>query len=215
MNWSVFKQRFAYHYKKYLAIIFAIVAFVLLIGSGVASVLEDANTGTSLQLGSIFSIWNFVLLGIAYLLLLSGNIQGANYAYTGMLMYVFMQIWTGVQLFLLGGVGSLASLFSGSVGTIVVTSLILLCYVALIVGGIMSYLRTSQYLRNSYSDYPKMRNWCLLFCIANIVVNGLTPVLFLVAGYSPSILLSFLDPLSQVFISLAIFFTVARLKSEF
>jgi hypothetical protein len=45
----------------------------------------------------------------------------------------------------------------------------LLFYAAIIVTGVMTYIRTTQYLRNTYANYIGLRTWCLLFAIFNVL----------------------------------------------
>ena len=79
----------------------------------------------------------------------------------------------------------------------------------------MTYVRTAQYLRNSYANYTGLKVWCLLFAVFNTLLYGVEPLLLAINGSGISTLLLVLEPLSQVFIGWAIFFTITRLKTEY
>jgi hypothetical protein len=218
MNLQRFKNSWKYHYKKYLALFFTITALVLLIGSGAYDVYlsyGQSADGVNSVVSDFLSIYDFALFAIAYMLILIGNLQGTTLAYQGMLMYVFMTLFSAGYAFLDNGFLNIAVLASGEAGVIVLYFFILLFYAAIIATGVMTYIRTTQYLRNTYANYVGLRTWCLLFVIFNALLYGFEPAYLVLTRKSVSILLLVLEPLSQVFISLAIFFTVSRLKTEY
>jgi|LAHS01.1.fsa_nt_gb hypothetical protein len=218
MNLQRFKNLWKYHYKKYLALFFTITALILLIGAGAYDVYlsyGQSADGMNSVVSDFFSIWDFALFAVAYMLILIGNLQGSTLAYQGMLMYVFMTLFSAGSAFVQNGFLNIGVLASGDSVAIVLYLFILLFYAAIIVTGVMTYIRTTQYLRNTYANYIGLRTWCLLFVIFNVLLYGFEPAYFLVVGRSVSVLLLVLEPLSQVFISLAIFFTVSRLKTEY
>ena len=91
MNAQRFKNLWKYHYKKYLALFFTILALICLIGAGAYDVYLSYGQGGKPNVVSDFlSIYDFALFAIAYMLILIGNLQGTTLAYQGMLMYVFM-----------------------------------------------------------------------------------------------------------------------------
>jgi hypothetical protein len=213
MNYQRFKNQWKYHYKKYFALTFTILALCCLIGSGAYTVyMTNGNSGGA---SIYFTIWDFALFAIAYMLILIGNLEGTTLAYQGMLMYVFMTLLSAGLAFLENGFLNVNLFKSGDALTIVLFVLVMSCYALVTVSGIMSYLRTVQYLRNSYSNYSGLRNWCLLFAIGNALLYGLEPFLLVVSGANISAFLLVLEPLSEVFIGIAIFFTITRLKTEY
>jgi hypothetical protein len=215
MNLQHFQNKWKYHYKKYLALTFTCLALLCLIGSGAVTIYLTFDNPSS-GVGTYLSIYDFALFAIAYMLILIGNLQGSTLAYQGMLMYVFMILFSATIALIKQGSYIDFSIFkSGNALAISLFVFVLLFYVAIIVTGIMTYVRASQYLRNSYTNYPGVRTWCLLFVIFNALLYGFEPALIMVNGGNVSLLLLFLEPLSQVFIGLAIFFTVIRLKSEY
>lgn|SRR5574344_138626 len=216
MNAQRFKNLWKYHYKKYLALFFTILALICLIGAGAYDVYLSYGQGGKPNVVSDFlSIYDFALFAIAYMLILIGNLQGTTLAYQGMLMYVFMTLFSAGYAFFGNGFLNIGVLASGVAGAIVLYFVILLLYVAIIVSGIMTYIRTTQYLRNSYANYIGLRTWCLLFTIFTVLLYGFEPAYLVLTGKNINTLLLVLEPLSQVFIGLAIFFTVTRLKTEY
>ena len=81
--------------------------------------------------------------------------------------------------------------------------------------GIMTYIRIRQFLRGRYASYRGVRNWCLAFVICSVIVSGVSPLMLFLESQSFNALLYVLLPLSEVFISVSIYFTVLRLKSEY
>src|SRR5574344_496886 len=217
MNLQHFKNSWKYHYKKYLALFFTIAALILLLGAGAYDVYLSYGqaTGSVTIVDDFLTIWDFALFAIAYMFILIGNLQGTTLAYQGMLMYVFMTLFSAGYAFFGNGFLNIGVLASGVAGAIVLYFVILLLYVAIIVSGIMTYIRTTQYLRNPYANYIGLRTWCLLFTIFTVLLYGFEPAYLVLTGKNINTLLLVLEPLSQVFIGLAIFFTVTRLKTEY
>jgi hypothetical protein len=213
MTWQRFRNNWKYHFKEYLAVFFTCLALTCLIASAAIGLIQGsvAYSGVS----TLMSIWSFGLFAIAYMLILVGNLQGTTLAYTGMLMYLFMTLFNLIETMFLNSLFSFNYLFSGDPVLIIVTLLILAFFATDFTGGIMTYIRTSQFLRNRYASYSGLRNWCLVFTIANSILFGLEPILFTIEHRNISLILLFLEPLGQVFISIAIFFTISRLKSEY
>src|SRR5574344_171353 len=188
MNLQHFKNSWKYHYKKYLALFFTIAALILLLGAGAYDVYLSYGqaTGSVPIVDDFLTIWDFALFAIAHMFIFFGN-----------------------------GPLAIQALASGEPKIIVLYLLVLLCDAGVVVTGIMTYIRTSQYLRNTYANYIGLRTWCLLFVIFNALLYGFEPAYLVVASKNFSVLLLVLEPLSQVFISLAIFFTVTRIKTEY
>jgi hypothetical protein len=147
-----------------LALTFTCLALLCLIASGAYTIYLTFDTRGASPNGvdTYLSIYDFALFAIAYMLILIGNLEGSTLAYQGMLMYVFMTFsQRPLPSF---KQGFWISKFSKRERRL--DRLAFLCpffYAAIIVTGIMTYIRTSQYLRNSYSNYIGVRTWCLLF----------------------------------------------------
>ncbi len=210
------KNLWKYNYKKYLALACTIVALCCLIASGAYTIyLTPAISGAQSAVNTYLSIYDFALFAIAYMLILIGNLQGTTLAYQGMLMYVFMTLFSAVLAFFENGFLNISVFWRGNAISIILLLLILLFDALIIVTGIMTYVRTAQYLRNSYSNYRGLKIWCLLFAIFNTLLYGVEPTLLAIDGSNIATLLLVLEPLSQVFIGWAIFFTITRLKADY
>jgi hypothetical protein len=84
-----------------------------------------------------------------------------------------------------------------------------------LVSGIMTYIRTRQFLTNRYYRYKVVRNWCLVFMICTCVGVGLWPIYEIISSRSVNIALVFLESLSEVAMAVACYFTILRLNSEY
>jgi hypothetical protein len=216
MNMQRLKNEWKYHYKKIIALTCTILALVCLIGSGAYSLyLSYLSRQSGSTISLYLSIYDFALFAIAYMLILIGNLQGTTLAYQGMLMYVFITLFSAVLAFFENGFLNFDIFWSGNLLAIILFLLVLAFDVLIIVTGIMTYVRTAQYLRNSYTNYIGLKVWCLLFAIFNTLLYGAEPTLLAINGSGISTLLLVLEPLSQVFIGWAIFFTITRLKTEY
>lgn len=211
----IWKERIRYHYKKYVAIATAVIATALMISSFAISLGSQIKGGFSSDGLSLSSFWNFAVFSVIYLTILIGNIQGSYSAYNGVLGYIFMFTFNAVITAFFSSVDGVSVWFTGSLGLIA----FFLFYFSFIVGsavtGVMTYLRIRQYLSGRYSSYQGLRNWCLFFMIASIIVSGFSPLLLFLESRSLDVLIYVLLPLSEVFISVSIYFTVLRLKSEY
>jgi hypothetical protein len=216
MNMQRLKNEWKYHYKKIIALTCTILALVCLIGSGAYSLyLSYLSRQSGSTISLYLSIYDFALFAIAYMLILIGNLQGTTLAYQGMLMYVFITLFSAVLAFFENGFLNFDIFWSGNLLAIILFLLVLAFDVLIIVTGIMTYVRTAQYLRNSYTNYIGLKVWCLLFAIFNTLLYGAEPTLLAINDSGISTLLLVLEPLSQVFIGWAIFFTITRLKTEY
>jgi hypothetical protein len=212
---SLWKERIRYHYKKYVAIVTAVIATALMISSFAVSLVSQIKTGSSSDGISLTAFWNFAVFSVIYITILMGNIQGSYSAYNGVLGYIFMFTFNAILQTFFSSVDGISVWFTGSVGMI----LFFLFYFSFIAGsaltGVMTYIRIRQFLGGRYSSYKGVRNWSLFFMIASILVSGLSPLLLFLESRSVDVLLYVLLPLSEVFISVSIYFTVLRLKSDY
>lgn len=214
MNWYAFKERFRNNYKKFLAIIFSSIAIALMLACGTIAIIDHFHYNIPLSISTPLSAYNIAFFLVAYFVILIGNINSNNSAYQGVLIYIFASAFSAAITVLTSGLTSVSTFFSGSPLVIALTLAQLLFNAFGLVTGIFTYIRLSQYLRSSFVNYEKVRNWTLAFVIFQIISSGLLPALLLIGGSSGlSVILAFLSPLSEVFICLAIYFTVLRLRS--
>lgn len=214
MNWHAFKERFRYNYKKYLAIIFASLATALMAATGAIALINMVATESAPSITTPISAYNIAFFLVAYLVILIGNVNSSNSAYQGVLIYIFASAFSTAISLLTSGIFNFASFFSGDALTIALTLVQLAFNVFGLIAGVFAYVRLRQYLHSSYVQYEKVRNWTLAFVIFQIISCGFTSALLLIYGYSGiSVIMAFLSPISEIFICLAIYFTVLRLRS--
>lgn len=214
MNWPVFKQNIRYHYKKYVAVLFASLAWACLIGSMIMEIVTAyAGEGTFVDFNWV---WNLIFSAIVYGTILVGNLQGTSTAFYGILLFVFSTVINAVIDLFLGGTNVLLSLLGGDPLGAAFAVLSLLFVAASIVTGIFVYIRCRGFLNNTYASYAGLRNWTIAFCLLSAASALTLPALtvFLV-GWDWSVVTSYFAELGDVFIAVAIFFTVSRLKSEY
>lgn len=214
MNWPIFKQNLRYHYKKYIAILFASLAWACLIGSMIMEIVTAyAGEGTFVDFNWV---WNLIFSAIVYGTILVGNLQGTTTAFYGILLFVFSTVINAVISLFLGGTNVLLSLLGGDPLGAAFAVLSLLFVAASIVTGIFVYIRCRGFLNNTYASYAGLRNWTIAFCLLSAASALTLPALttFLV-GWDWSVVTSYFAELGDVFIAVAIFFTVSRLKSEY
>jgi hypothetical protein len=214
MKFSMWRQRFSYHWKRYLAVFFASVGTAFLLAEGILDIAALAAGSGKVTLG-VFSIWNFVIYAITYLFILIGNVKGTMLAFNGVLMFVFMGIWDAGELFFLDGAVTLSAFFSYSWQGKLFLSLVMFFIISGIVSGIMTYLRLRQYLSGRYAKYGGVLAWAAVFCVSMVLFYGFEPALLITQDPSLDILYLILQPLSEVAIAVAVFFTVTRLKAEY
>lgn len=206
-------QRWKYHYKKYVAIALSAIASALMVTSFLIGFFSDPASIKGLS--GLTSIWNYAVFSIIYLLILIGNIQGSYRAYNGVLGFVFMFVFQAIFDFLLDVPSEIASLSGQSPWLNLVSFLLLAFYVFSIVSGIMTYVRIRQYLIGRYSSYRGVRNWCLGFTICTCLSSGFLPLLSMLEGVPFNAIVYLFLPISEFIMSIAIYFTVLRLKSEY
>lgn len=214
MNWPIFTQNLRYHYKKYIAILFASLAWACLIGSMIMEIVTAyAGEGTFVDFNWV---WNLIFSAIVYGTILVGNLQGTSTAFYGILLFVFSTVINAVISLFLGGTNVLLSLLGGDPLGAAFAVLSLLFVAASIVTGIFVYIRCRGFLNNTYASYAGLRNWTIAFCLLSAASALTLPALttFLV-GWDWSVVTSYFAELGDVFIAVAIFFTVSRLKSEY
>jgi hypothetical protein len=214
MNWSAFKTRFSYNYKKYLAIFFSAVATALVLALAFLEVYVMIKNQITPTLDTPINAYNIAFLLIAYLTILIGNVNSNNSAYTGVLIYIFATAFSMVVSILASGIVDFTSFWESAP----IVKTLTLCSLGFsligVVSGFFAYFRLNQYLRGSAVSYTNVRNWTLVFVIFQVLVNGFSSAIGLMSVTSNIYLaMEILMPLSEVFICLAIYFTVLRLRS--
>ena len=216
MNFYAFKNRFKYGYKKFFAILFAILGVACHITALVLTVVLDIESP------DILGIISCVIVLIAYYYLLTGNIRGTTIAYRGFVIFVFYTLFD-FGLFLIENVFNSVPLFLSGNTVHIVLALVFLAFSALaFVSGLMTYLKFRSYqMLGRRTTYETVRNWCLVFTIMAVLANGaLIPFHFISAGLEGLTLAEaivqyvvlFIEPTATIFIAISAYFTILRLR---
>lgn len=216
MNFYAFKNRFKYGYKKFFAILFAILGVACQLTAFILYLV------TSIDMLDILAILSYVLVLIAYYYLLSGNIKGTTIAYRGFAIFVFYTLFD-FGLFLLQNImNSFSSFLSGDVVSIVLTIVHLAFSILAFVSGLMTYLKFRSYqMLGRSTTYETVRNWCLVFTIMVVLSYGALIPLYLLGAtlaelsfleaFAPFVMV-FIEPLATIFIGISAYFTILRLR---
>lgn len=216
MNFYAFKNRFKYGYKKFFAILFALLGVACQITAFVLYLVQ------SIESPDILTIISYVFVLIAYYYLLTGNIRGTTIAYRGFMIFVFYTLFD-FGLFLIRNVFYSVPLFASGNTAYIVSAVLFLAFSALaFVSGLMTYIKFRSYQTLGRSTtYETVRNWCLVFTIMTVLANGaLIPFYFMGAAEEgltitdalAEYVLSFIEPTATIFIAISAYFTILRLK---
>jgi len=219
MNFYALKNRFKYGYKKFFAILFGMLGVACEI---TAFVLYFVGAYQSEETVDILQIISYVFVLIAYYYLLSGNIKGTTIAYRGFMIFVFYTLIDFV-FFLLGILTGSVALFATGVTELIVYAIILLSLSLLaFLSGLMTYIKFRHYQAFGHrTTYETVRNWCLVFTIMTIIVNGASIPFFVyqasVQGIAlmdalVSAIVGFIEPIATIFIAICSYFTILRLR---
>ena len=216
MNFYAFKNRFKYGYKKFFAILFALLGVACQITAFVLYLVQNIESP------DILTIISYIFVLIAYYYLLTGNIRGTTIAYRGFVIFVFYTLFD-FGLFLIENVFNSVPLFLSGNTVHIVLALVFLAFSALaFVSGLMTYLKFRSYqMLGRKTTYETVRNWCLVFTIMAIIYSGIMiPFYFMSAAESGMTItdtilyyvLSFMEPTATIFIAICAYFTILRLR---
>ena len=216
MNFYAFKNRFKYGYKKFFAILFALLGVACQITAFVLYLVQHIESP------SILTIISYIFVLIAYYYLLTGNIRGTTIAYRGFVIFVFYTLFD-FGLFLIENVFDSVPIFLSGNTVYIVLALVFLAFSAFaFVSGLMTYLKFRSYqMLGRKTTYETVRNWCLVFTIMAVLANGaLIPFHFLSAAEQGvtittalvEYVLYFIEPTATIFIAISAYFTILRLR---
>jgi hypothetical protein len=211
MTFQQFKENFAEHRNKYLAVFFSSVALAFLLSDFLLEVILIAEGYSALTWESPLSLWNFVVLGICYGWLLAGNLRNDHRAYSGLLMFVFMSFIGSIESLFFFELLNFQILFSKDAQLIALALVLLGILVVEVISGIMTFVRIRQYLSGRYFSYKGVWIWCLVFVFFAVASNCIWPIIYAIEGTLSSTLTLVLLPLSEAFAAVACFFTTLRL----
>lgn len=216
MNFYAFKNRFKYGYKKFFAILFALLGVACQITAFVLYLVQNIESP------DILTIISYIFVLIAYYYLLTGNIRGTTIAYRGFMIFVFYTLFD-FGLFLIQNVFDSVPLFLSGNTAYIISAILFLAFSALaFVSGLMTYIKFHSYqMFGRSTTYETVRNWCLVFTIMAVLANGaLIPFYFLSAAEQGvtittalvDYVLYFIEPTATIFIAISAYFTILRLR---
>ncbi len=210
---KLFFEKFRYHYKRYLAIIFTSIAIGFLLADFIINLLLMIQNEIAPGFSTLSFVWNFVILMICFVMLLRGNSRQSSIAFQGVLSFIFLSIILLAYELIFQIIYGTGFSFSGV--NAVFAILIILGIVGMIVLGILCYLRLKGYLSGSYSNLKRIKIDFTIFLVILILWHGLTIgfefYLGGIAGWV-EILLVLLTPISELFGAAACLFTIYRLN---
>jgi len=212
MNWYSIKNRIKYNWKRVLAIFFASIGTAIELTLLIVYLFLDSSEDVS-----FLSIISYVIVLIAYYYLLAGNIRGTMLAYRGFMLFIFFNFIDFAEILLFNLIGSGGIFLSGNLLSVSFT-IVALGFMALgFVSGLMTYINFRRYGMVGYrTTYEKIRDWCLVFTICMVISYGSSLVLDIIlsSGISDPIglLLTYLEPIGLICMSLCSFITILRLK---
>lgn len=211
-----FRRFFKLYKNKILAIGFASLA---LIAFFTYYIMEVARFGFGFFTQDAFTIWNMVVVFIAYAMIFFCNITNDSSAYQGILMFVFMVVAGQILSSIDTVIDCIRNISGESPEVIVVTVLHILFMLGQIFVGVCLYLNSRRYMRGLSDDFKKLRLYGILFTVMLALSHGaiITLVALLMFGYATvfdwvSFLSLFLLPISEVLMSVSVNFTLERLR---
>ena len=160
-------------------------------------------------------IWSFLLYLLVYSIILFANIRNDNVAYMGILMFVFFTFFSRIWDLFPASNNLVSSFSSGNPLLIGLCAGFLAAALAQFVLGIILYFRIHLYSRGRDDDYRRIRTLGIAYSIAlSLCLSFRIALLLLLQGtYGPAYtFLVFMIPLSEVIMSVAIVFTLERLR---
>lgn len=160
------------------------------------------------------TIWNAVLTIIAYAIIFFCNIRNDNFAYTGILMFVFFVTFDHIYSIFVSNF-SIPQIFADGDGALVTTFLLTMAgNVALVVSGILLYIWVRRYMVGLMADFRKIRLFGIAFAGILFISVAVEVTFMILAGiFVPGMLWTmFAVPVSEVVMALAIIFTLERLR---
>ena len=205
MNYRVY---FKNHKNKIFAVGFSAIANIIFFAYALY-VLIGARGSLSFS-----SVWNYLLYAVSYLIILIANIRNDNFAYQGILMFVFFMAFDQVYTLILNSVNVINAFSSGNVTYICLFLLFSWCLLAEAITGIILYININRYMRGSIDDFKKVRIPGILYSC--LLVAGLEfhiSLSLILPPYGTLVaLFMFIIPISEMIMSIAICFTFDRLR---
>lgn len=214
MNLQNLKIYLKHRRNKILAVGLSGIAVAMLI----ASFIIDMSAG-----GWAFDfslLWNYILTFIAYAIIFFCNIRNDNYAYRGILLFVFFMAFDQLMEVFYGG-ATLGLMFNVENPISIVLSVFYLLFVlSEAVVGFMLYYNITKYMMNPMASFKKVRLLAIVYSALLFIAISFSIAIFsviLLPSYTPAqiglaVTLLLLSPISEVVMSVAIIFTLERLR---
>lgn len=214
MNLQNLKMYLKHRRNKILAVGLSGIAVAMLI----ASFIIDMSAG-----GWAFDfslLWNYILTFIAYAIIFFCNIRNDNYAYRGILLFVFFMAFDQLMEVFYGG-AALGLMFNVENPVSIVLSVFYLLFVlSEAVVGFMLYYSITKYMMNPMASFKKVRLLAIVYSALLFIAISFSIAIFsviLLPSYTPAqiglaVTLLLLSPISEVVMSVAIIFTLERLR---
>lgn len=208
MNWKLF---FKHRKNKILATSLSGIALAILLSYHILGVIVYGSSYFDFR-----TLWNAALTLVVYTIIFVCNIRNDNFAYTGILAFVFFITFDNIYNLFVSGIFDMPALFSGAAdpAAIAIFVFTLLGNAAMAVSGIILYIWIRRYMFGILSNFNKIRIMGIVFAGLLLVAVGCGVGLFMVLGLFDSSLLWFLyaEPVSEVVMAIAICFTLERLR---
>lgn len=214
MNLQNLKMYLKHRRNKILAVGLSGIAVAMLIAS---FIIEMSAGGWSFDFSLL---WNYILTFIAYAIIFFCNIRNDNYAYRGILLFVFFMAFDQLMEVFYGG-AALGLMFNVENPISIVLSVFYLLFVlSEAVVGFMLYYNITKYMMNPVASFKKVRLLAIVYSALLIIAISFSIAIFsviLLPSYTPAqvglaVTLLLLSPISEVVMSVAIIFTLERLR---
>ncbi len=214
------KNKFKYHYKKYLAIFFVTLAIAFVTSNVIITFADIFISGHQVSLSDLNVVLSFLILMFSYTMILKGNIRGDVTAFSGVLSFIFLllfsEIFTLIFTYIAGQLNFVSYFQSGQ---FLFGSLLLIYHLLLIfqiVAGIIAYRNLRQYMNGRYVSVTKMKVWFYIYLGLFIAAMGVSIAINFSASTNLNsamkILLVLLEPLSEFVCGISCVFTMMRLS---
>ena len=214
MNLQNLKMYLKHRRNKILAVGLSGIAVAMLIAS---FIIEMSAGGWSFDFSLL---WNYILTFIAYAIIFFCNIRNDNYAYRGILLFVFFMAFDQLMEVFYGG-AALGLMFNVENPISIVLSVFYLLFVlSEAVVGFALYYNITKYMMSPLASYKKVRTLAIVYSVLLLIAISFSIAIFsiiLLPSYSPAqvglaVTLLLLSPISEVVMSAAIIFTLERLR---
>ena len=218
MNISRFLRNFRYHYKKYLAMFFALIAMTFTLGDLVVSLCSMFQNTHAISFNTIWDIFIYLILIYIFFSIFRGNKDSSVESLRGALMFTWFVVINQIFSLIYGIVFNTALGLNGywANADYLSFSFLLIDYFILgieIAVGIMAYISLRQY--TSGRDVSSRKVKILFALFFSMVILGFAPqIYFFIRSISYSnvwSILIFLFSFYELFGSIACILTVLRL----